>query len=145
MKLIAILSVVSVLAIRIAGATPFHDSRSITGNDLNADTGVVLLRNCKLALEIHDANEDAEFTETQRLSAMQCVSYINGFLDLHRGFESINAKSALFCLPKDINDMAVVRVVTVYLGKNLESLFFYRSILVAHGLRKQFPCSDSPS
>lgn len=109
-----------------------------------AETGETLLENCNQAIRVNENPETISLaTETK---AMECMSYINGIMDVFGVWqvEANAVKGTMLpppaCIPEGATLLQLVRVVVKYLQDNPKDLNKPEGNLAMKALGDAYPC-----
>lgn len=119
-------------------------------SDANAGDGNSLLKRCSLPLqkEFQITTPD-EYADTSA-SIGYCYGLIEGISSLARAYQAgvlLNKVygEQLFCLPVDVKNEQMLRVVVKYLENNPSILHKRDSLLAIMSFKEAFPCEKEPS
>lgn len=109
---------------------------------LAEDDGNDLLRKCVAA---EKAADGANQGEREAVDAIDCMSYLQGILDMNMLYQAALNKpkpQTFFCLPTNIKNGQAARIVVKYLRAHPEQLHRSGAILAVTAFAEAFPCPN---
>jgi hypothetical protein len=100
------------------------------------DSGPTFVSRCRSGIRL--LNNDAAGNDN--LGALQCLSYIDGFLDANGITHLTNNGKQMFCLPEHFSVDEATRVVVKWADANPEQLHQGRRMIVMMALMDTYSC-----
>ena len=105
------------------------------------DAGPAFVSHCRSGIRL--LNNDTAGNDN--LGAVQCLSYIDGFLDANGVTHLTNDGKQLFCLPEHFSVDEAARVVVKWADANPEQLHQGRRMIVMMALMQGYSCPAAPA